>query len=401
MRVGIFGGTFNPIHNGHISLIKHLIAALSLNELLVIPTALPPHKDGSEVISPEHRLAICRLATEDIPEVRVSDIEIKRGGKSYTVNTLRLLLADRPDDEFVLLVGSDMFFTLDEWRCADEIMRLVRVAAIAREENELERLKGCSARYNEKGARTEIVECPVISLSSTELRSDKDRSDGLPPKVERYIIQNGLYGRDKKLLVDLDELTGWLRSRLSRERFTHTLNVASEALRLAETYGENGDEAYLAGLLHDCCKEIPHEEMLNIIENSDIIINQSFKDSPKIWHGFAAAQFIQDEFSIYNSEIIEAVRYHTTGRGEMSRIEEIIYLADLVSADRHYNGVEALRAKAYRSIEEAMLEALQFAITSLGKTAAPILAETVAAYERYRIAVNALKEKAALENDDK
>ena len=81
--------------------------------------------------------------------------------------------------------------------------------------NELERLKECSARYNEKGARTEIVECPVISLSSTELRSDKDRSDGLPPKVERYIIQNGLYGRDKKLMVDLDELTGWLRSRLS------------------------------------------------------------------------------------------------------------------------------------------------------------------------------------------
>lgn len=393
MRVGIFGGTFNPIHNGHISLMKHLIAALSLDELLVIPTAAPPHKDGGEVISAEHRFALCRLATEDIPQARVSDIEIRRGGKSYTINTLRLLLADRPEDEFILLVGSDMFFTLSEWKCADEIMRLVRVAAVAREDDEIERLRECSERYNQNGARTEIVETPVVRLSSTELRGDSDKNDGLPEKVRRYIVQNGLYGREKKLLVDLDELTAWLRARLSRERFVHTLNVASEALRLAENYGENGDEAYLAGLMHDCCKEIPHEEMLNIIGNSDIIINQSFKDSPKIWHGFAAAEFIQKEFLIYNLEIIEAVRYHTTGRGEMSRVEEIIYLADLVSADRHYNGVEALRAKAYRSIEEAMLEALQFSISSLVKSAAPILPETLAAYERYRTAADTEKDE--------
>lgn len=388
MRVGIFGGTFNPVHNGHISLMKQLVAALSLDELLVIPTAMPPHKDGGEVISAEHRLALCRLAVEDIPQARVSDMEIRRGGKSYTINTIRLLLADRPEDEFILLVGSDMFFTLEEWREADEIMRLVRVAAVAREDDEIERLKEFSERYNQNGARTEIVEAPVVSLSSTELRGDSLRSDGLSEKVRRYIIQNGLYGREKKLLVDLDELTVWLRSKLSRERFTHTLNVASEALRLAENYGENGDVAYLAGLLHDCCKEIPHDEMLNIIENSDIIINQPFKDSPKIWHGFAAAEFIKKEFSIYNTEIIEAVRYHTTGRGEMSRIEEIIYLADLVSADRVYSGVEALRAKAYRSIDEAMLEALQFSLSSLVKSAAPILPETLAAYERYRFAVS-------------
>lgn len=393
MKVGVFGGTFNPIHNGHISLIKHMIEALSLDELLLIPTALPPHKQDNEVIAPEHRLNMCRLAVSDIPKVTVSDIEIARGGKSYTVNTLRLLLADRPDDEFILLVGSDMFYTLEQWKNADEILRLVKIAAVAREQGEEERLKEFSEKLNAAGANTEIISCPVVELSSTELRADKEKESGLPPKVERYIIQNGLYGREKKLLVDLDELTAWLRQRLSRGRFAHTLNVASEALRLAETYGADGDEAYLAGLLHDCCKEMGRDEMLNIMESSDIIKNQAFLDSPKVWHGFAASVYIQNEFSVYNTEIINAVRYHTIGRKGMSLIEEIIYLADLVSADRHYDGVESLRAKAYRSIEEAMVDAFEFAIGSLVKAGMPIMTETVDAYNQYRIAAIARQEE--------
>lgn len=383
MRVGIFGGTFNPIHNGHLSLIAHLIEALALDELLLIPTAVPPHKENGNVINAQHRLAMCRLAVQDNPKVRVSDIEIMRGGISYTIDTLRLLSVERPSDQLILLVGSDMFYTVDQWRCASEIMRLVKIVAIPREVGENEKLLAQRDRLNAAGAQTQVVEVDPLIVSSSDLRAQECASENLPPLVERYIVQNGLYGRTQKLLVDLDQLTAWLRGVLSRERFTHSLNVASEALRLAQTWGENGDMAYLAGLLHDCCKECSREEMLNLLAGSDIIKDPVFLQSLPVWHGFAAAIYIQRELSVLNAQIIDAVRYHTTGCGDMTRIEEIIYLADLISADRDYPGVEALRAKAHRSIEAAMLESLQFSVMKLLKNDAPVMTDTLNAYNQY------------------
>jgi len=167
MRIGVFGGTFNPIHNGHIALAKRLVEELKFDELMLIPTAQPPHKDGSEVISAEHRLAMCRIAAEEIPNCGVSDIEIKRGGKSYTVSTLRLLLADRPDDEFVLLMGGDMFLSFMDWRAPDEILRLVRIAAIPREMGELAALQAQCENLNARGGRTQVVDVEAVVMSST------------------------------------------------------------------------------------------------------------------------------------------------------------------------------------------------------------------------------------------
>lgn len=383
MKVGIFGGTFNPIHNGHLSLIAHLIDALRLDELMLIPTAVPPHKESGNVIDARHRLNMCRLAVQSNPRVTVSDIEILRGGKSYTVDTLRLLSVERPQDELMLLVGSDMFYTVEEWRCAAEIMRLAEIAAIPREADEQERLIAHRDRLNALGAHTQIVTVDPLIVSSSDLRAQTDASENLPPLVERYIIQNGLYGRAQRLLVDLDTLTAWLRGVLSRERFTHSLNVASEALRLAQTWGENGDMAYLAGLLHDCCKERTRAEMLNLLEGSDIIKDPVFLQSFPVWHGFAAAIYIQRELSVLNAQIIDAVRYHTTGRSGMTRLEEIVYIADTISADRNYPGIEALRAKAHRSIEAAMLETLQYSIRKLITKGVPVLTDTLNAYNQY------------------
>lgn len=387
MKVGIFGGTFNPIHNGHLSLIAHLIEALALDELLLIPTAVPPHKESDCVIDARHRLAMCRLAVQDNPKVHVSDIEIQRGGKSYTIDTLRLLAVERPQDTLILLVGSDMFYTVEEWRCAAEIMRLADIVAIPRETDEYDKLLAHRDRLIAAGAHADVVAADPLVVSSSDLRMQEHPSQNLPPLVERYIVQNGLYGRTQKLLVDLDQLTAWLRGILSRDRFTHSLNVASEALRLAQTWDENGDVAYLAGLLHDCCKERSREEMLNLLAGSDIIKDPVFLKSFPVWHGFAAAIYIQRELSVLNAQIIDAVRYHTTGRGDMTRIEEIIYLADLISADRDYPGIEALRAKAHRSIEAAMLESLQYSLKKLLKNDAPVLTDTLNAYNQYLLQI--------------
>ncbi len=351
MKIGIFGGTFNPIHQGHLALIDRMIERLSLDHLILIPTAVPPHKDRGEVLPAADRIAMCRLAVAGDARVSVSTLEVERGGKSYTVDTLRELKKEYPADELILLVGSDMFYTLTEWHCAEELLRMVRIAAMARESDELSRLLQEQARLNALGARTEVIEVDPVIVSSTDIRQN----------------------------------TGRLRATLSRERYLHTLNVASAALRLAELHQGDGELAYLAGLLHDVCKEMSKDEMLNLLAGSAIIKDPVFLASPRIWHGFAAAIYIQRELSVRNTQIIDAVRYHTTGRGGMSLLEEIVYLADLTSADRRYPGIEALRQTAERSIPLAMLEALQFIIGDLARTGNPVTCDTLKAYNRYAL----------------
>jgi nicotinate-nucleotide adenylyltransferase len=325
---------------------------------------------------------MCRLALEACDGVEVSDMELSRGGKSYTIDTLRALCTAYPDDELILLMGGDSFLTIKSWRCADEILRLATIAAIARRAGEENALLAQSEQLNRQGAHTVVVSCPEpMEVSSTAYRQDD--SDEIPPAVADYIAQNGLYGHEIKIPVDLDELTAYLREHLSQKRFTHTLNVASEAIRLAQKYGEDEHLAYLAGLLHDICKEIPKEEQWAMIEREPFAQNEAFRRSPPVWHGFAAAVFARREFSVQNVAILNAVRYHTTGRGRMTRLEEIIYMADLVCAERDYPGVAALRAKTYRSLPAALLESFSFAIGDLPKKGCFVLIDTAEAYNRY------------------
>ena len=111
-RIAMFGGTFNPIHNAHINLALAFIKKLKLDKLLLIPTGVPPHKTDLDIIYGEHRLNMCRLAVQDYKKIEVSDIEVKRGGKSYTADTLRQLKEIYPDSEFFVIMGADMYMTL-------------------------------------------------------------------------------------------------------------------------------------------------------------------------------------------------------------------------------------------------------------------------------------------------
>ena len=384
MKTGIFGGTFNPFHNGHLSLLVRMREELSLDRVLVIPTALPPHKDGSPVVEGFHRLEMCRLAVKDLENVFVSDMEISRGGQSYTVATLRQLHTEYPNDEFYFMMGGDSYLMMDTWFCADEIYRLATAVGIAREEGEEEKMLARMLELEKEGKHTIVVKCDSpVEVSSTDYR--ENLTDAVPSDVQDYIVQNGLYGREMRIPIDLDELTSYLRMNLSPKRFKHTLNVASEAIRLANVYGEDENLAYIAGLLHDVCKEMPKGAQWELIKDDPIASEPEFANCPHAWHGAAAANFSEREFSVRNTEILNAIRYHTTGRGEMSRLEEIIYMADLVCVDRTYPGVEALRAKTYKSLEEALFEAFVFALYDLPREGSPIVSDTVKAYNRYAL----------------
>lgn len=179
-----------------------------------------------------------------------------------------------------------------------------------------------------------------------------------------------------------DEYKELLKSRLTPKRYIHSLAVADEAVRLAEKYGADREKAYVAGLLHDICKDESAESLLKTLDRFDIIMSTLEKNAPKLWHAMAGAGYVRNELGIEDSEIIDAIRYHTTARADMTLLDKILYLADFTSVDRTYDGVEQMREAVDVSLEAAMDEALSFSITDLVEARRAIHPDTVAAYNQ-------------------
>ena len=198
MRVGMYGGSFNPPHNGHLYLAKEVSRFLSLDKLVIIPSNISPQKDNNGNIDPLHRINMCKeVFSDDLFEV--SDCEIARGGKSYTFDTLNFLKELYPDSELFLLMGSDMLLSFHLWYRFEDILSMCTVCAISREDDENAAvLKEYSERMLSEG-NVRIVDVKPFEVSSSEIRekiSTGKSCDGLiDRKTEKYIKENGLYGK--------------------------------------------------------------------------------------------------------------------------------------------------------------------------------------------------------------
>ena len=199
-RGGLFGGSFNPIHLGHLHLAEAVHDALSLDSVTLMPTGEAPHKSSAAYVTAEDRLAMCRLAAEKYPWLRVSAYETRRSGKSETVETLRYLTAAEPETEWTLMIGSDMLLSFETWRSWQEITAMARICAVSREPGDLPALEAHAALLRSQAPEAEILVLPVeaMALSSTEirekLRSHADTSCLLPENVVQYIRERHLYG---------------------------------------------------------------------------------------------------------------------------------------------------------------------------------------------------------------
>jgi len=194
-RIGIYGGSFAPPHNGHVRAAQAFLDAIEPDLLLIVPSARPPHKQLSDGASDADRLAMARLAFSDIGQAVVSDMEMVRGGVSYTADTLRSLA--REGQELYLLVGTDMLLTLDRWYKPEVIFKLSHICYVRRENDAAltEQIKETVARYERSfGARIHAIPMDVLPLSSTEVRDGRVDADAVPPKVLAYMTERGLYG---------------------------------------------------------------------------------------------------------------------------------------------------------------------------------------------------------------
>ncbi len=198
IRTGLFGGTFAPPHLGHVHAVETILERMSFDELLVMPTAVPPHKVKAKGDTPELRLEMCRAAFEHLPGVTVSDYEIRKGGVSYTVETLEHFAKTSPERDIHLVCGTDMFLTLDKWVRTADIFNLAKIVCIPRDDTDLDILTKKQAEYTETyHAQTEILTSAPIDMSSTEVRrrieTGEDLTGYLPAAVIEIIQREHLY----------------------------------------------------------------------------------------------------------------------------------------------------------------------------------------------------------------
>jgi nicotinate-nucleotide adenylyltransferase len=388
MRIGIYGGSFNPVHNGHIHLAVTAADELGLDRLYFVPSRISPHRSSDEYASGGDRAAMLGLACGRDKRLRVCDYELHEERVSYSVYTVRHFREEFPDAELFLLVGSDMLLSFDSWYCFEEILANVTLCAVSREGGDIGELEAKAEKLRKFG-NIYISKAEPLTVSSTEIRKKIAKNENfacyLDENVVQYIRSKGLYSLrgEPVLYYDVDEKKKYIKEHLSAKRYGHSLNVAAECRKLAEKYGEDPDKAYFAGLLHDVCKELPEDEQRELVISSGFIYSREELDTKSLHHAIAGAGFVKKHFGVEDIDILNAIRFHTVGRAGMSRLEEIVYLGDLISAERDYKDVDKMRKLAYTSLNAAMLEAFAFSIKSVIKKGGFVPVCTVEGYNFY------------------
>ncbi len=383
-KIGLFGGTFNPIHKGHLHLAKAFLQALSLDKLIFIPTYMPPHKDAHDLASSVDRYNMCRLAVSDIENAEVSDFEIRRETKSYTVHTLQHFKKLYPDAEFFFLMGSDMFITLERWYEAETLFTLATMCAGARNQGEYATLSQYAQRLAHKGVKTKIIDIEPFEASSTEIRARIHKQgsanhEALPQPVRRYIDTVHPYGGERE---EIRRFKSEIAARLSENRYEHSICVAAEAVTLSILFSADENKAYVAGLVHDITKEMDLPAQLQMLKKSGIILDDVEQRTTKIWHAISGAVLARS-LGINDEEIINAIRYHTTAREGITLLEQVVYLADCISFDRTFAAADLIRERVSSGLDSAMLCALSLSIQGLAKKQSPIHIDTVKAYNSF------------------
>jgi len=358
-KIGIYGGTFNPPHLGHISAARQAARLLNLEKVLLIPTYIAPHKDLPEDSpKPEQRLQMLRLAVGDDPVLEASDLELNRRGTSYTCETILELRRKHPEADLVLLMGTDMFLTLENWKDPQVIFENAAIGVMGRgTKAEVEAIARQKEKLQTRGAQVMSIENEVFSISSTDIRRMlifECADSFLHPAVAHYIRDNGLYGAGvayKDLsMEDLEQVAIRL---LNPNRVAHVLGCRDTAVELAKRWGANETDAARAGMLHDVTKALDASLQLTLCRDYGMILDDFSQKNPKTLHALTGSLVAKRIFG-ENDAVVEAIRHHTTGKANMNVLEKIIYVADYMEPNRDFPGVERLRELAFSDLDEAL-----------------------------------------------
>ena len=367
-RIGIFGGSFDPVHKEHFNMAKSVINELNLDLLYVIPTYKAPHKKGSYA-SDKDRFNMLLECFKGEQKICISSFEIESEGVSFSYLTVTHFKNLYKDAELFFLVGSDMLSSFLTWKNPEIIAKNAKLVLISRsgESGDLHALKTVETALNIKVKKLEYV---GKNISSTQIRVyaglGLDVGDFVFDGVKNYIKENNLYCGSY--------LYSYVSKALPEKRKIHTAGVIITALKLAKKLGANLEKVETCALLHDLAKYLDASNYPNFKLDSDV--------PQAIEHQFLGAYIAKTELKIDDEEILDSIRYHSTGKKDMSLISKILYVADLIEPNRKYEGVELLRQKIEENFNSGFAFATQEVLKFLEKNGQPIyyLANEVANY---------------------
>lgn len=381
----MFGGSFDPVHNGHENILRTALDYKKFDKIIIMPIGSPGHKPSCKTPFAV-RKHLVELAFGDIGvEMEVSDFEGNSSEKSYSYITVDHLKRLYPDSKIHFIIGGDSAINLHKWMKWEYLAQKVTFLVFDREEGENPQLLQAVENIKLHSPDTVIIKNKVFPVSSTQIRTlaaeGGDITGLVDSKVQPVIEEYSLYSADfyeknmgtARLLISL---------LLREKRAQHTFNVAKLAVELAKMYGVDAQKAELAALLHDIMKQQPDYIMLHRARQSDIIEKIDRKPVP-VLHGFAAADFARREMGIDDEEILMAIKSHTCGRRNMTDIEKVIYLADMLSEERDFPEKEPLLALTRQNLDIAMEQALKDSINWMKEKGGAIDTDSYEALEYF------------------
>ncbi|MDR0272131.1 MAG: nicotinate-nucleotide adenylyltransferase [Clostridiales bacterium] len=332
-KLAVMGGTFDPIHYGHLAVAEVVMHKFLPRRVLFIPGGQPPHKPDLTVSDGEHRYRMTMSAVCETPGFDVSRMEIDRNGPSYTVETISALREICPPNaEIFFIIGADALMEILSWESAEKLLTLCQFIAVHRPGYEIEETYVENLRKN-YGAVIHVLEGPRLEISGTEIR--KNFAEGkpvgglMPAVAENYARTHGLFSTQGTELspARFEKVKSQLELRLSPRRFKHTLGTIIEAEKLARHYGADVNKAKWAALLHDCAKEFSADKKHTLCKLWCVPTDEIMLSHIDITHSLLGAESAKRQYFVTDEEILQAISRHTMGHAGMSLLDKIIMLA--------------------------------------------------------------------------
>ncbi len=369
-KIGILGGTFNPVHIEHIELAKSAIKELALDRLIVMPTFISPHKIAQPAPA-QARLDMLKVAFNGVSNIEVSDFEIQKQGKSYTYQTVEYFKQNN-DCELFFIVGGDMLNDFKNWRYPERILSACTLAAFGREDVFIDYQK--ISEYFLKTFNKDFIKLSYVGkvVSSTKIRVYSSFNLPLVGMTSQPVIDY----INKRELYKGDKYTKFIVQNLPEKRVVHTANVVVCALKRAKELGLDLEKVRLASTLHDCAKYVDYTKVKGFTLPNGV-------PSPVV-HSFLGAFIAQTVLGVSDEEVLDAIRYHTSGKAEMTTLAKLIFVADMVEEGRHYDGVDKLRELYEKEdFEKCFVECLKEEFVHLLNKKQYIYEETLNAFRYY------------------
>lgn len=383
--IGIFGGTFDPIHDGHLFLARAAAEHFALDEIWFLPLNIPPHKEAPAA-TVQQRMALITKAIANHPSYSLCNLEISRPGITYTVDTLRLL-HQKEHARFAYIIGSDTLIDLPNWKDYRQVLTLCSFICIPR--TGAADLQKTANRLRQDGAQIRMLAVTAPDISSSMIKSRLQNGlsvAGLIPKnIEQDVLT--IYTRkENKSPMNRQELLDKLKPLIDETRYQHTLSTEKTAIMLAKCHGVNSEKASLAALLHDCAKAVSKNPKAFCEKYHIEAYLPLYKDYPLcVIHAPLGAHMAKAYFGVDDPEILSAITWHTSGKPDMSPLDAVIYLADYTEPTRHSTPeLEEIRALSKTDMDHALLKAMDYSIARMKKKDFPIHHTTLDAYAYYK-----------------